>query len=268
MRVRWKAKSGYGDLISPICYAHNLSEHLGEKVELEFVHFNPKGVRDKYEADGTEEASFRGDLLFDLVSKGNSEVELLRTYDENMSVQHTNLFNSNKFHNYRLTSNNWSNNDNNTQESVTFITTENNKVPFANYPVPENKLWKDPVDNWSDIYNNFDNTQFVNYATPLADAIKILLDTKLVIGYHGSAMWLARFLGVPSVIISGNLRRTEQSFPNAVVVSTANDVVAENVDMYQKDAVNRTMKASTHGVRIWMADDYPLPGIWQRSLIP
>ena len=249
MRIRWKAKPGYGDIVSPICYAHNLSEHLQTKVWLEFVHFNS-------EAPDTEESSFIGDKLFALVQKGDSEVELLRTYNENMPVQHTNLFDKNKFHNYRVASNHWICNASRRGDYVTFITTEQNKVPFTDYPVPSAKLWKDPVSDWSSIYDRFERTKFVSYQTPLADAIKTLLHTKLAIGYHGSAMWLARFLGVPSVIISGNRKLTERSFPNAVVLSEfAMD------ETLQQEAVNRTLKSMyklhqhrKKGTVIWMPE--------------
>lgn len=258
MRIRWKAKPGYGDVISPICYAHNLSEHLQTKVWLEFVHFNPEGVRDRYEAPDTDDSSFIGGNLFALVRKGDSEVELLRTYNENMPVQHTNLFDKNKFHNYRLASNNWMQPGNASRRGnyVTFITTEQNKVPFTDYPVPSAKLWKDPVSDWSTIYDRFESKKFVSYQTPLADAIQTLLHTKLAIGYHGSAMWLARFLGVPSVIISGNRKLTERSFPNAVVLSEfAMD------DTLQQEATNRTLKSMyklhqhrKKGTVIWMPE--------------
>jgi carbamoyltransferase len=36
MIIEWKGKIGYGDIVSPLCYAHNQSEIIGKLVNLQF----------------------------------------------------------------------------------------------------------------------------------------------------------------------------------------------------------------------------------------
>jgi len=208
--VEWKGKPGYGDLTSPCSYVNNLSEKTGEKVRLEWVSFNDVGVKDKYEKDASEDLIYRLHTIF--VMLRTADVELKTTFAKNLPYQHSKLPNH-PFHNYKSV-NEWRGGSG----YVTFVTTENNKIQFKDYPEPEHKLWKDPTNNnWEPLYSQFDKVNFVDYDTPIDKAIDILTETELLITYDGSASSLGRALGTPTYILSGRPEHTLSDFPNAII---------------------------------------------------
>lgn len=211
--VEWKARPGYGDIISPCAYVNNLAEKTGEKVYLDWVSQNPIGVKDIYEKDNSEDLMYRVLTIFDMMR--SEDVELRTRFDENLPYKHSDLP-TDPFHNYRLCHPFWRWVGGGGY--VTFVTTENNKVQFKDYPEPEHKLWKDPTNNnWEPLYSQFDKVQFVDYDTPIDEAIDTLRETELLISYDGSASSLGRAMGVPSFILSGRPEHTLSDFPNALI---------------------------------------------------
>ena len=56
----------------------------------------------------------------------------------------------------------------------------------------------------------------VDYSTPIYEAIDIYKKCLLAVGYHGSTIWLAKYLRAPMLIYSSKLQ-TSRSFPWATV---------------------------------------------------
>jgi len=208
--VEWKAKPGYGDIVSPCSYVNNLSEKTGQRVRLDWVSANDVGIKDIYEKDDSEDLTYRLLTIFEMMR--TADVELKTTYSKNLPYQHSKLPNH-SFYNYRSI-NQWKGGSG----YVTFVTTENNKVQFKDYQEPKHKIWKDPTNNnWKPLYSQFDKVNFVDYDTPIDDAIDILTETELLITYDGSASSLGRALGTPTFVLSGRPEHTLSDFPNAII---------------------------------------------------
>ncbi len=227
--VEWKARPGYGDMTSPCSYINNLAEKTGENVLLLWCFQNEKGVKDIYEKEDSEEVEFRLQTIFDIMK--TEDVQLKIKYGHNLPYKHSNLP-YHKFHNYRLCDqkHRWKGGGG----YVTFVTTENNKVQFKDYEQAHHKVWKDPTNNnWKPLYNQFDNVKFVDYDTPILEAIKTLQETELMISYDGSASSLARILGTPSYILSGRPEHTLSDFPNALISKKLDFLAKEMYDIQE-----------------------------------
>lgn len=211
--VEWDARVGYGDITSPCAYVNNLAQKTGESVLLSWCFRNERGVKDMYEREDSEDVEHRLQTIFDMMKTEDVHLEI--KYGHTLGYKHSDLPNH-QFHNYRLChpDHRWKGGGG----YVTFVTTENNKVQFKDYRFPELKTWKDPTNNnWEPLYSQFENVKFVDYNTPVTEAIKILQETELMISYDGSASSLGRILGTPSYILTGKPSITMMDFPNAIL---------------------------------------------------
>ena len=76
LRIEWKGRIGYGDIISPICYAHVMAQKNHCDVELLFHWSEKKGQ--KYKPEDAESLDYRAEYL---ASEGNDEVNLFPHLD-------------------------------------------------------------------------------------------------------------------------------------------------------------------------------------------
>ena len=58
--------------------------------------------------------------------------------------------------------------------------------------------------------------KFADYSTPIKELIDLYRKCTLAIGYHGSTMWVARYVGCPMLIFSSK-KITSKSFQWAMV---------------------------------------------------
>jgi len=107
------------------------------------------------------------------------------------------------------------------RKSIVLNTTATHREQFADYN--PDKSWKDPVgvEGWRTVEGIIKNewgfdVEYVDYTTPIDDAIDIYKKAFLAVGYHGSAMWLARYIGCPMLIYSTK-SITKRAFPWAHV---------------------------------------------------
>jgi len=245
--IDWKGKIGYGDIVSPISYAHNIAEKNTCDVHLNF-HWK-QAAPTKFKSDDPE-------TIQDWIESINNEitpakffdVKVNHVYDNELSFNHTNYVDDGIFHNMRFAKHgmsdyNYSKKHNNT---IAFVTTLENKVHFKDYD--KSKLWKDPLGDtpdgnaWRRVGDLFRkrgyNIVYLHYNTSIETCIDVFKRCAGVVGYHGSLMWLARMYGCPMVIFSkGSL--TKRAFPWAITFKYWYDYEIKNTSIYFEQSIQK-----------------------------
>lgn len=233
--INWKGKIGYGDIVSPICYAHNVAEKNKVDVVLRF-HWKQE-EKTLYKPDDTEYIQDWCDYIANNTKPVNFfDVKIEHIYGSELGYNHDNYFDGNNdfmpIHNLRKSIQGWNDFPNpnvNNPWRLAMVTSLNHKQQMEEYD--KNKLWKDPLSKtptghaWDRVTSSFNKrgfrTKHVHYETPIDHAVKIMTMSNGVIGYHGAHMWLAKWLGLPMIIFSkggkshGNI--TKKSFPWAII---------------------------------------------------
>jgi|TARA_B110000908_G_scaffold107842_1_gene126673 hypothetical protein len=239
--IDWKGKIGYGDVISPICYAMNMAEKNQCDVVLNF-HWASKSPQ-KYKPEDEETIQD----FADYIANNTKPVEMFEftmnhVYDSKLGFNHDNYDTAgpddrNQFmglHNMRFSTFGLS--DGNTlvnggEKVATIVSTIKHKQTLKEY----GKEWKDPlgfspsgakkiVNAWPKAINMIRKRDWkvmtVHYEDPISVCVKRMLGSNVVIGYHGAHMWLARWLGMPMIVFSkGGKQRaniTPRAFPWAI----------------------------------------------------
>lgn len=243
VQIKYRREPGYGDIVSPICYAHNLTAYLNVPGQMNFFYHEDRAW---YEHTECESASKRIEYIFNHTSKSLLDTDLTLAQiksEEALPIKH-NMIEGMKYHNWRVSDNTvgWVGD----QDHVVFVNAKNNSVQFDEYPNPKRKAWKNPLSNeqWDEFESNFPNREYVDYLTPIEEAVEKLRSAKVVFTYHGSAGWLARWLGCPMIVFSDKHSLTKLSFPNAVVRTN------EFQSLYDKDyldhCINMSKKRTNH----------------------
>ena len=207
--VNWRGKIGYGDIISPICYAHNQADRLQQQVDLNFFFEHSEGT--KFKPTDYENINQRVDYIAKNTTPSIHGVNVNQTYNTKIDYNHTNYSDSPlSYHNLRFSKTPWTGDSNH----IAVVSSLSNKKQFFQYA--RGKQWKDPlVGKWDQYIKEWSNKysiKLVHYETPIHEAVEIINSSQLVIGYHGSAMWLARWLAAPMVVYS-NRAMTKAVFP-------------------------------------------------------
>ena len=207
--IDWKGKIGYGDIISPICYAYNEADIRKEEVVLNFYFDHSRGT--KFKDSDAETINDRVDYINRNTVDSNHKVIVNQIYDTKLDCNHTNY--SDKplsYHNLRFSNETWKGNGNH----IAVISSITNKKKFSEYA--KGKMWKDPLSNkWEEYVKTLSDdhsVKLIDYETSISEASDIIASSKIVIGYHGSAMWLARWLSAPMIIYSDK-SITKEVFP-------------------------------------------------------
>lgn len=225
--VNWKGKIGYGDIVSPICYAHNMSYKLDTKVKLVF-HW--KWDQDyKLYPDDPETLMERASFIFDRCIKANVILEHRYNSELPFSFNHDNYEWGDDLHNY------WHSAIRNTSWSDDIIVngTNTNKQSMSDY----GKKWKDPIgeEQWVKFIEKLKqryNVVEVGYRTPVAKLFKAMTRAKLFIGYHGNTAAVAKFVQIPMIVFSSKQNLTSTTFSHACVKSTIEENFLDKVDTY------------------------------------
>lgn len=240
--IQWKGKIGYGDIVSPICYAHNLSHFLKEKVNLTFRwdHDEFKKIADS----DPETLAERADYLASIVDVRDTDVVVSHSFNDPLDINHTNydwnVVGRDPYHNYWRANAGHSNTP--TTKLIVVNSTRFNQQSLKQY----GKSWKDPVaEQWEYLVDEmkyirgFDVVE-VNYTTPIAQLTEMLRYAQLFIGYHGTAAWVARYIGTPTVMFSEQPGFTSSSFPNAFVMKNLEQQhFLDNIDEFQQWAQDK-----------------------------
>lgn len=231
--IQWKGKVGYGDIVSPICYAHNVSNKLQVKVNLTFRWDH--GPDYKIHPDDPEALWERASVIEKLCYKGTTDVTVFHKFKHPLDINHTNydwnVVGKDQFHNYWFPKTQNKPFDN----LIVVNSTEGNHLSLKDY----GKAWKDPAAPfWPDIIQRLKQNGYevvvVDYRTPTQQLLNILQKAKGFVGYHGTAAWPAKFMHVPSVLFANGGSLTSTSFGYAIiekdVINWCN--VIDNIDMY------------------------------------
>lgn len=222
--IQWKGKIGYGDIVSPICYAHNLSHKLQIPVNLTFRWEH--GVTQKIHPRDPETLWERASFIDRMCYKGSTQVMVVHRFENPLDINHTNydwnVVGKDPYHNY------WFPSDPNpvkrTSRLIVVNSTEENVVSLKDY----GKSWKDPAANyWPDIIKALKKKQYgveiVDYRTPINDLIKMLRTASGFVGYHGTAAWPAKFMHTPSILFADGGSLTQNAFSYAIIQRSAQD---------------------------------------------
>ncbi len=219
--IQWKGKIGYGDIVSPICYAHNLSYKLQTPVNLTF-RWNI-GKKDKIQPRDAETLWERANYVSGVCDKKDVSVNIFHAFNDPIPYNHSNydwnIVGRDKFHNY------WRPQHFNSVRRRTIVvnSTLNNSQTLAEYGKP----WKDPAaQKWSRIIERLklrDEVVEVDYTTPIEKLFHLLTIAKGFVGYHGTAAWIAKLTHTPSLIFSDGGSTTTNAFPYSFVVSKVED---------------------------------------------
>jgi len=213
--IQWKGKIGYGDIVSPICYAYNLSHKLNLNVNLTFrwEYDSQQKIVDSDPESLWERACFIEQMCY----RAKTKVNIIHKFNYPLDINHTNYdWNINKediFHNY------WFPKFPNKQSSNLIVvnSTIGNKLSLKEY----GKDWKDPAAKfWPQIVEKLKSKGYdiviVDYRTPIKILFNFLSEARGFVGYHGTAAWPARFMHVPSILLADSTL-TFTAFPYAVV---------------------------------------------------
>jgi hypothetical protein len=206
--INWFGRygAGYGDIISPLCYAQNQSEIKEDIVTLIFNWKFLEQKRSKITPDSKVEYIVKA-FKFDNIKIVNQYNQLDHKKNLNNDLKSINTLD--RMHNVyfpvpRLSID---------PKNIVVCSTLNNVESFDVY-AGGNCGWKNALsdEQWNNIINQPD-TVHIDYRTSIQDAIAALYKCKVFIGYHGSCAWLARLMGVPLVIHTKNKNLTNFCFP-------------------------------------------------------
>lgn len=208
IEVKWSGGVGYGDIVSPLSYAHNISFYSGIPIKLIFEWKFPKEY--KYNPEDKNCLWEDSDYINSIMRKEGTEVSLEHRFsvDSNLRISNYNedLMLHDPLHNYWSVSNEYITHRPSGRKKIVVNTTLRNIEPFSLYNDRKAK-WKDTQRNWSDVISWIENyTDYecvlIDYRVPVEKCIEELQDASLFIGYHGATAWLARMCKTPSIIVS------------------------------------------------------------------
>jgi hypothetical protein len=242
--IDWKGKIGYGDIISPICYAFNLAEKNQVDVVLNFHWADASPT--KYKEKDKETIQEWVDFIANHTQPVEFfDVQVNHVYSSKLGYNHDNYdaddisLHNMRFSTFGLTD---MNNAHETYKQLALVTTIKHKQQLKDYD--PHKTWKDPIGDspgayvWPKVSAMLNkrgwNTRHVHYEHSCANAVKILTNSRCVFGYHGAHMWMAKWLGLPMIIFSkGGKRRnhiTTKAFPWAVVYEYWTDFNIDSIE--------------------------------------
>ena len=230
--IQWKGKIGYGDIVSPICYAHNLSYKLNTRVDLTFRWST--GPQHKIDARDPETLWERASFLSTICEKDRTDVNIIHRFDNPLDINHTNydwdIVGKDPYHNYWVPR---GQKQHRPRGLIVVNTTEGNSVSLKDY----GKEWKDPIANdWLYLTVCLKQRGYevvtVDYRTPVRRLWDLLQYAQGFIGYHGTAAWVARLAHTPSVIFSRGGKLTSNAFFYSCVCTGPEhvDKTVENID--------------------------------------
>ena len=203
--ILWPGKIGWGDVISPICIAARLDEPLT------FV----------WGRRGTPWARAAADFI----AKNHEKPVEVHHVEGELVGQHSKATwdDSDPMHNvgFARAGMRWRQQERDDPDWIRFALT----TPESNLEeLPEHKQWKLGNVAWGSAARRLmedgpGGVRRVDYRTPTEDAAYIIRHADVHVGYHGNASWLARWLGIPQIVVSSRKSQTQRSFPHAVVVS-------------------------------------------------
>lgn len=278
--IVWKAGVGYGDILSPVSFVHNISKYLGERLILRFEWETDKDYR--YDPNGEIEWKTTN-YLFDIAEKNGCDVDVEHRFNINSGLR---LFNYNEellskdiLHNYWNAVPQYCNphsKHNPERLNIALNTTSRNLEQPQDY-VNGTKQHKFANVDWKRLHDKLveagHNVTLIDYRISLQESLDILKKSDLFIGYHGGLSFLAKFCNTPSLIITTweFSLLSEWSFKyahkmedsdvektlflngkiNSEQLSLLIDLIVTKLDLYKFDMKNRRINKDYYNNRVW-----------------
>ena len=213
MIINWlgSGTDGYGDIISPLCYAQNLHFKTLKPVRLCFYWLYEKDINDRFDSPHNLLNSIYDHFNFDGVLIDNIFLNYSKPPDSIVFLNEPlkDIYNLSKYHNmsfpFKMKEQK--------QKYNVVCTPINNKEGFSIYHKGI-RIWKQYYNNqqWIELIHQ-PNTIHIDYRIPVEESIDILYNCKMFIGYHGSCSWLARLMGIPMKIYTSDVKISTYIFP-------------------------------------------------------
>ena len=211
INLEWQGGIGYGDIVGPISYAHNLSYQLKEKVHLN-LHW--KTSIDHIYSDNTPERLHeQAEFIHNMCEKSGTEVSLdfvfNSEYTERFNNYYLHAYDDDPKHNEWLVSDHFKHTP--IKNKIVINSTIENVEPLQEYS-EWYKEWKDAQkEDWIPLIQNLKSVGYdiieVGYRTPINECIEHIRTAEVFLGYHGSTLWLARLIGIPSLAAADKTMR-------------------------------------------------------------
>lgn len=219
--MNWKLlkTAGYGDIVSPLCYA------IRNNIDVEFHMDYDESY--KYEKD-PETIGDRISYISDYLNN-DYHVNVIKHYNSDLPYKHD-VYNipamkpSEVSHNILPKRHNL-----NTEfaDNIVFCPS------FVNSDeLHPSRKWKDPLTarEWNTLIHYYEST-LVDYSTPVDELFNLIEECDVFVGYHGSCAWIARLLQKPMILFSKNHNFTRWAFPWSRIYPKANWLTDIDKDM-------------------------------------
>ena len=97
----------------------------------------------------------------------------------------------------------------------------------------------------------------VDYSTPIATVVDLYKNCYCAIGYHGSTIWVAKYLRTPLIIFSSKHNMTKHAFPWAKILNNIDNFDLElfrnesihNLGLFEHEHIEYLKKPNLHRLR-------------------
>ena len=211
IKLEWQGGIGYGDIVGPISYGHNLSYQLKERV---IITLHWKTPFEYVYSDNTPERLYsQAEYINSMCEKSGTDVSLRFIFNSRYTDRFNNYYEEAIYddpkHNEWIVSDQFKHNP--TKGKIVVNSTLENIESFQTYSA-QRKKWKDEQkEDWVPLIQNLKNSGYevveVGYRTPIRECVEHIRTAEVFLGYHGATLWLARLIGVPSLVTSHGLMR-------------------------------------------------------------
>lgn len=228
--MNWKLlkTAGYGDIVSPLCYA--IRNDLSVDFHMDY------GESYKYEQD-PETITERILYICDYLNE-NYHVDVSFHYNSNLPYKHD-VYDIKPIQKREESHNmlpKFRTHVEKPVDNIVFCTSKTNSDQL-----PESRKWKDPLSesDWQMLINYYEPI-LVDYTTPIDTLFKTIEDCDLFVGYHGSCAWIARLLQKPMLLFSRDHAFTTwafpwcETYPKARYFSNADKVRDTSIMLYER----------------------------------
>lgn len=245
--IDWKGKIGYGDIISPICYAYNEAEKNATDVVLNF-HWEDEEPKKFKEQDSETIIDWCNYIVNNTIKPVFFDVKVNHIFGSKLGYNHTNYDDIKMaLHNLRFSNFGMHDHDNahSKYRELCFVTTSKHAQSMEEYD--KKKVWKDPLGAtpgghaWPRVADICAKRGWkihhIHYETPINTCVKKILASRAVIGYHGAHMWLAKWLGKPMIVFSKR-QLTNKAFPWALRHEYWTDFSPDTIEEQIQQSIN------------------------------
>ena len=195
INLEWQGGQGYGDVLGPICYAHNISYHLNQTVNLTLHWKTPKDYL--YSADTPEPLYAQAEIINSMCEKSGTDVNLRFEFDSSYEKRFSNYYEEAVYddpkHNEWKVSSEYKHSP--ISGKIVINSILQNIEPLDTYSNGR-KVWKDiQGKDWSPLISKLKELGYdvveVGYRTPIKECIEEIRTCELFIGYHGATLWFS-----------------------------------------------------------------------------